>query len=157
MFNVLRSTTNIYEIYSNNTDMDPSLDSTPDPVDSLVFFPSSSTEPGERYRKGGFHPVHIDDILHDRYQVVNKLGHWHTELSGWSKISLKLQVNSHRSRFLPLTSQRERPPSFGTLIRRNRLSSMKDGTSSLSTWMIYKSRVQMAPTGASSQRCLGLI
>ncbi|KAH7907874.1 kinase-like domain-containing protein [Hygrophoropsis aurantiaca] len=27
------------------------------------------------YRKGGFHPVYIDDIIHSRYQIVNKLGY----------------------------------------------------------------------------------
>ncbi|KAF9463676.1 kinase-like domain-containing protein [Collybia nuda] len=27
------------------------------------------------YQKGGFHPIHINDILQDRYHVVNKLGH----------------------------------------------------------------------------------
>lgn len=27
------------------------------------------------YRKGGFHPLHIDDVLHSRYRVVNKLGY----------------------------------------------------------------------------------
>ncbi|KAH7907716.1 kinase-like domain-containing protein [Hygrophoropsis aurantiaca] len=27
------------------------------------------------YRKGGYHPVHIGDIMHNRYRVVNKLGY----------------------------------------------------------------------------------
>lgn len=27
------------------------------------------------YRKGGFHPVHIDDVPHNRHQVLHKLGH----------------------------------------------------------------------------------
>lgn len=27
------------------------------------------------YRKGGYHPVHIGDIFHNRYRVVNKLGY----------------------------------------------------------------------------------
>ena len=27
------------------------------------------------YCKGGFHPIHIDDILQDRYHIVNKLGY----------------------------------------------------------------------------------
>lgn len=27
------------------------------------------------YRQGGFHPVHIDDVLQSRYQVLNKLGY----------------------------------------------------------------------------------
>ncbi|KAH7907717.1 kinase-like domain-containing protein [Hygrophoropsis aurantiaca] len=27
------------------------------------------------YRTGGYHPVHIGDIMHDRYRVINKLGY----------------------------------------------------------------------------------
>jgi serine/threonine-protein kinase SRPK3 len=27
------------------------------------------------YRKGGYHPIHIDDVLHNRYRIVNKLGY----------------------------------------------------------------------------------
>ncbi|KAI0190627.1 kinase-like domain-containing protein [Xylaria flabelliformis] len=27
-----------------------------------------------RYNKGGFHPIHIEDVLDDRYEVVHKLG-----------------------------------------------------------------------------------
>lgn len=27
------------------------------------------------YRKGGFHPIHIDDVLQNRYRIVNKLGY----------------------------------------------------------------------------------
>jgi serine/threonine-protein kinase SRPK3 len=26
------------------------------------------------YRIGGYHPIHIDDVLHSRYRIVNKLG-----------------------------------------------------------------------------------
>ncbi|KAH7907416.1 hypothetical protein BJ138DRAFT_1014545, partial [Hygrophoropsis aurantiaca] len=32
-------------------------------------------EPVNSYRRGGFHPVHIHDILHERYEVVIKLGY----------------------------------------------------------------------------------
>ncbi|KAH7906664.1 kinase-like domain-containing protein [Hygrophoropsis aurantiaca] len=32
-------------------------------------------EQANLYRKGGYHPVHIDDILNERYRVVNKLGY----------------------------------------------------------------------------------
>ncbi|KAF8468022.1 kinase-like domain-containing protein [Gautieria morchelliformis] len=32
-------------------------------------------EPVGYYRKGGFHPIHIDDVLHNRYRIVNKLGY----------------------------------------------------------------------------------
>jgi len=27
------------------------------------------------YCKGGFHPIHIDDVLQNRYRIVNKLGY----------------------------------------------------------------------------------
>lgn len=29
----------------------------------------------ESYVPGGYHPIMIDDLLHDRYRVVDKLGH----------------------------------------------------------------------------------
>ncbi|KAI0816352.1 kinase-like domain-containing protein [Xylaria sp. FL0064] len=29
----------------------------------------------EHYTRGGYHPVHIDDRLHQRYRIVHKLGH----------------------------------------------------------------------------------
>ncbi|KAF8509956.1 kinase-like domain-containing protein [Gautieria morchelliformis] len=32
-------------------------------------------EPIAYYRKGGLHPIHIDDVLHNRYRIVNKLGY----------------------------------------------------------------------------------
>lgn len=31
-------------------------------------------EPPERYRPGGYHPVAIGEVLHERYQIVHKLG-----------------------------------------------------------------------------------
>ena len=39
-----------------------------------LFTQYPSVEPIAHYRKGGFHPIHIDDILQNRYHVVNKLG-----------------------------------------------------------------------------------
>ena len=32
-------------------------------------------EPISYYRKGGYHPIHIDDVLENRYRIVNKLGY----------------------------------------------------------------------------------
>jgi serine/threonine-protein kinase SRPK3 len=29
----------------------------------------------ERYEPGGYHPVMIDDLFHNRYRIVDKLGH----------------------------------------------------------------------------------
>ena len=31
-------------------------------------------EPLEKYRPGGYHPIMVGDILHDRYRIVDKLG-----------------------------------------------------------------------------------
>lgn len=37
----------------------------------------------DRYTMGGYHPVHIGDVVHDRYEVVDKLGY-----GGWSTVWL---------------------------------------------------------------------
>lgn len=35
-----------------------------------------NAEDAEKYRKGGFHPIHLGDALHGgRYCVLHKLGH----------------------------------------------------------------------------------
>jgi serine/threonine protein kinase len=40
-----------------------------------LFTQYPSVEPIAYYRTGGFHPIHIDDILQNRYRIVNKLGY----------------------------------------------------------------------------------
>jgi serine/threonine-protein kinase SRPK3 len=40
-----------------------------------LFTQYPGIEPIACYRKGGFHPIHIDDVLHNRYRIVNKLGY----------------------------------------------------------------------------------
>ena len=40
-----------------------------------LFTQYPGVEPIECYRKGGFHPIHIDDVLQNRYRIVNKLGY----------------------------------------------------------------------------------
>jgi hypothetical protein len=40
-----------------------------------AFERCASAESIARYRRGGYHPIHIDDVLHNRYRIVNKLGH----------------------------------------------------------------------------------
>lgn len=30
-------------------------------------------EPIEEYRAGGYHPVHLNDLFHGRYQILEKL------------------------------------------------------------------------------------
>ena len=45
-------------------------------VDDMMqrFVATSAGEDLERYCEGGFHPVHIGDRIHDRYQIFHKLG-----------------------------------------------------------------------------------
>ncbi|KAI1346496.1 kinase-like domain-containing protein [Xylaria sp. FL0043] len=31
-------------------------------------------EPASKYNRGGFHPIHLADVLNDRYEVIHKLG-----------------------------------------------------------------------------------
>jgi serine/threonine-protein kinase SRPK3 len=40
-----------------------------------LFTQYPGVEPIASYRKGGFHPIHIDDVLQNRYRIVNKLGY----------------------------------------------------------------------------------
>ncbi|KAF8482197.1 kinase-like domain-containing protein [Gautieria morchelliformis] len=40
-----------------------------------LFTQNPCVEPISYYRKGGFHPIHIDDVLQNRYRIVNKLGY----------------------------------------------------------------------------------
>ncbi|KAJ6613433.1 kinase-like domain-containing protein [Mycena sp. CBHHK59/15] len=40
-----------------------------------LFTQYPGVEPIAYYRKGGFHPIHIDDVLQNRYRIVNKLGY----------------------------------------------------------------------------------
>ncbi|KAH7905982.1 kinase-like domain-containing protein [Hygrophoropsis aurantiaca] len=40
-----------------------------------IYEPGFFCESVDFYRKGGFHPVHIGDIIHEQYEVVNKLGY----------------------------------------------------------------------------------
>lgn len=49
-----------------------------DPVNESDYrFHSTGTpcEWGESYHPGGYCPVHIQDIFHDRYRVIRKLGY----------------------------------------------------------------------------------
>lgn len=46
-----------------------------------------------QYRKGGYHPIHIGDILNDRFEVVNKLGS-----GGFGIVWLCLDVKFHKWR-----------------------------------------------------------
>ncbi|KAM0237922.1 hypothetical protein ACHAP5_008821 [Fusarium lateritium] len=42
----------------------------------MIVTPDCQVEPIEDYRPGGYHPIQINDSLHDdRYRIVHKLGH----------------------------------------------------------------------------------
>ena len=38
------------------------------------YFAGPEVESPDRYRPGGYHPVHLGDIYHQRYKVIHKLG-----------------------------------------------------------------------------------
>ncbi|KAF8485404.1 kinase-like domain-containing protein [Gautieria morchelliformis] len=41
----------------------------------FTYWQYPCVEPIGYYRKGGLHPIHIDDVLKNRYRIVNKLGY----------------------------------------------------------------------------------
>jgi serine/threonine-protein kinase SRPK3 len=49
-------------------------------------------EPIEEYRAGGYHPVHLGDIFHDRYQIIGKWGYG-TFSTVWLARDLRLVHN----------------------------------------------------------------
>jgi hypothetical protein len=51
------------------------------------------------YRKGGFHPIHLDDILHNRYRIAHKLGY-----GSYATIWLVEDLNSGRYAALKVLS-----------------------------------------------------
>ena len=48
----------------------------PEPLRPIYWLSRDDVEDPERYREGGYHPIHLGDELHrGRYQIVHKLGH----------------------------------------------------------------------------------
>ena len=46
-----------------------------EPLTSCYFyFAGPGLENPNRYRPGGYHPVHLGDVYHERYRVIHKLG-----------------------------------------------------------------------------------
>ena len=46
-----------------------------EPLSPLDFyFAGPEVESPDRYRPGGYHPVHLGDVYHQRYRVIHKLG-----------------------------------------------------------------------------------
>ncbi|OQE85727.1 hypothetical protein PENNAL_c0023G10433 [Penicillium nalgiovense] len=50
-------------------------------------------EPVEEYRAGGYHPVHLGDIFHERYQIIGKWGYG-TFSTVWLARDLRLQKDA---------------------------------------------------------------
>ena len=38
-------------------------------------FAGPGLESPDRYRPGGYHPVHVGDVYHERYRILNELGY----------------------------------------------------------------------------------
>lgn len=134
---------------SVDVDMDTQEEEAPPiRVEQWTFF-----ERLKGYRKGGFHPVHIDDIYHERYQVLNKLGHgsygtvWLAEdLTLGRFVSLKILASDRISKDI----------SEAVIPRRLTNLFMMDKSISSSSWMTFKLRVQMVLLiNVLSRRCLG--
>lgn len=66
-----------------------SLESTPEP--SIEYHWVDGAERLEMYEPGGYHPVMIDDLLHNRYRIVDKLGY-----GGYSTIWLAQDETAKR-------------------------------------------------------------
>ncbi|KAI0010250.1 kinase-like domain-containing protein [Xylariaceae sp. FL0662B] len=56
----------------------------------------------EKYRKGGYHPVHIGDILDGRYEVVAKLGQ-----GGFATVWLSLETQTKTWRAIKILTAKE--------------------------------------------------
>ena len=47
-----------------------------DQSDTSAISDSENEDPAD-YRIGGYHPVHIGDVMHGHYQIISKLGWGH--------------------------------------------------------------------------------
>ncbi|MCJ1403024.1 hypothetical protein MMC11_006246, partial [Xylographa trunciseda] len=75
----------------------------------------NNVEDGEKYRRGGYHPIHLGDTFNDgRYRVLHKLGY-----GGFSTVWLARDANQDRLVSLKvLTAEASRRPTEFKLLRR---------------------------------------
>lgn len=53
-------------------------------VKTICLYPVQDAEPLYRYKLGGYHPVHIGDLIgNGRYEIVHKLG-WGAYSTVWA-------------------------------------------------------------------------
>ncbi|KAF5643036.1 CMGC SRPK kinase [Fusarium tjaetaba] len=57
---------------------------------------------GEAYHPGGYHPVHLGDVIHERYRIIRKLG-WGQFSTVW--LAVDMQMNRYVSLKITLTTQ----------------------------------------------------
>ncbi|EMD36241.1 hypothetical protein CERSUDRAFT_115202 [Gelatoporia subvermispora B] len=60
------------------------------PAFSIVVAREKDREPSQRYKLGGYHPVHVGDVYQERYQVVQQLG-WGQYSTVWLVDDLREQ------------------------------------------------------------------
>lgn len=107
------------------------------------------------YRKGGFHPVHIDDVPHNRHQVLHKLGH-----GSYGTVWLSEDLTSGRFvsvKILPANARRTSQSSLSFDTSNRTTTRIPDGNTLSSFWTISTSKDLMALISASLRRYMDLI
>lgn len=61
----------------------------------MIETPPSDLEKLWDYEPGGHHPIHLDDVLHERYKVVHKLGS-----GGYAVVWLCRDISAYHPRYL---------------------------------------------------------
>lgn len=63
-------------------------------------------EPVEEYRQGGYHPVHLHDVFHQRYKVTGKLAYGQYSTVWLAKDQLKLALLYSKAHMLIIDEKR---------------------------------------------------
>ncbi|KAI0390595.1 kinase-like domain-containing protein [Xylariaceae sp. FL0594] len=94
------------------------------------FIPIPEFENVQQYRKGGYHPVHLGDMLNGRYEVLHKHGSggfsivwlcWDTLESKWRAVKIMTAKNSSFGREAQIYSRLRAKASTQALIEENHL------------------------------------
>lgn len=127
------------------------LQEEPGEVEEKPYIRYPCSEPVDCYEIGGFHPVNLDDILNNRYQVFNKLGYgsygtvWLVEdLTSGKLASIKILASNISKNVSELAILRH--------IEKSKESSAHDGHQFIVKFL-DEFKID-GPNGVSSQRCL---